>query len=344
MSQALLDSKRGLLIEYLKPLYYSDYHQKIWYAKQDGTQINPYDIAQQICLPDAMGTTIGSVYMVGSMIDQDDRLRFELTPEHLFETKFRFPELLDAIIVGEPLKHCLEILRGNPSTAFATDKYGNDSLYHILEKSLSNPAMSFKDYLTLFNRLLDIVGVLDYPNRYVEERVLYLASSRKCVKKYPSFFKTLIRRGADVNFVFSSRYDDETMMFHLVYDSMHIVNVAPQTIIESIDLLLCHGADINWRTEGDFGILNYLQCPKNSDYDIWQYLLSKGVDFFDSILEECRSLHFREKHELVNRWPTTMGIIMLKEIGLYHHLDCDTFIDLYEFTFDAFVPLSVHDM
>jgi hypothetical protein len=337
MLHDVYDSTRDRLIQHLKPLYYHDYHNYKWYTKTNNVYISIVDLIDEICLSD---NTTWKYENVFNIILHDDNLKFELTPNDLFETKFLFPELLDAILDGDPLHHCLEILRGNPSTAFATDKYGNDSLYHILEKSLSNPAMSFKEYLTLFNRLLDIVGALDCPNRYVEERVLYLASSRNCVKKYPSFLKTLIRRGANVNFVFGENpHYEESIMYHLAddYKSIYQVKVPQKTLIYLFDLLHCHGADINWRNDNDFCILHFFTCRKNSDYDIWQYLLSKGLDFSDSLLEECRSCHLPKKHELVNRWPTTMGIIVLKEIGLYHHLDCDTFMDLYEFTFDAFV-------
>ena len=137
------------------------------------------------------------------------------------------------------------------------------------------------------------------------------------------------------------------LLFDQEDDNESVPLPVPETVLGLIDLLLCHGADISWRDKfNNNGILNYAFCESNSDYVICQYLLSKGADFSAShdVLDIFKQGGLREKHELVNRWPTTMGIIMLKEIGLYHHLDCDTFIDLYEFTFDAFVPLNVHDM
>jgi hypothetical protein len=348
MSQPLSISNKDHLIEYLKPLYYHDYYKDNWYIKQNGTQTFFDDMSQQICSPDAMGSTFGNENEVAIMLFSE-YVRFEMTPEHLFETNLFFPQLLDAIIVDQPLKHCLQILEENPSTVNATDKYGNNSLYHIIERCLLKKNSCIDQCMTLFNRILDRVGVVGFPRTSAEERILYLATSRKCVKRYPSFLKTLIRRGLNANFIFPN-YDGDshyTIMTRLLFDHdadelfvppYYVPPTVPKTVLGLIDLLLCHGADINWRDKyGNLGILNFSVCNKNSDYDICQYLLSKGADFSPSVLHTFERCDLHKKYELVNRWPTTMGIIMLKEIGLYHHLDCDTFMDLYEFTFNAFV-------
>jgi len=340
MSQTLLLSNEDRLIEYLKPLYYHDYYKDNWYMKLNGTQTFFHDMSQQVCSPDAMGSTIGNEYRVTMMLISE-YVRLEMTPEHLFETNFLFPELLDAIIADQPLKHCLKILEENPSTVNATDKYGNSSLYHIIERCLMKSIMSIDQCMTLFNRILDRIGVVGFPRTYAEERILYLATSRKCVKKYPSFLKTLIRRGLNVNFIFPTYGAQFTIMRRLLDDCDAYYGAVPPTVPKSvlglIDLLLCHGAYINWRNIiSNDGILNFSVCESNSDYDVCQYLLSKGADFSDSVLQHFKSFDLHKKYELVNRWPTTMGIIMLKEIGLYHHLDCDTFIDLWDFTRETY--------
>lgn len=350
MSHTLSISNEDHLIEYLKPLYYHDYHKNEWYIRENGTETSFDDMSQQICLPDAMGTTFGNENEVELMLCCE-YIRLEMTPNHILQTNLLFPQLLDAIIADQPLKHCLKILDENPSTVYATDKYGNNSLYHIIERCLLKNTLSIDHCMTLFNRVLDRVGVVGFPRTSAEERILFLATSRKCVKRYPSFLKTLIRRGLNVNFIFPTD-DGEvqfTIMRRLLFDRDADDGFVPPTVPKSVlglmDLLICHGADINWRNDiSNEGILSFALCESNSDYDVCQYLLSKGADFSDLVLQYFKSYHLHKKYELVNRWPTTMGIIMLKEIGLYHHLDCDTFMDLCEFTFDAFVPLNVHDM
>ena len=333
MSQTPSISNEDRLIEYLKPLHYHDYHKNEWYIRENGTETSFDDMAQQICLPHAMGTTFGNINKVVLML-LSDYVRLEMTPNHILQTNLLFPQLLDAIIADQPLKHCLQILDENPSTVYATDKYGNNSLYHIIERCLLKNTLSIDHCMTLFNRILDRVGVVGFPRTSAEERILFLATSRKCVKRYPSFLKTLIRRGLNVNFIFPGGAQLR-IMTRLLFDwRAHLGHLTvPKTVLGLIDLLICHGADINWRNDiSNEGILSFAFCESNSDYDVCQYLLSKGVDFSPSILQHFKSYHLHKKYELVNRWPTTMGIIMLKEIGLYHHMDCDTFIDLWQFT------------
>jgi hypothetical protein len=276
------------------------------------------------------------------MLDSD-YVKFEMTPKHLLESNTEFPDLIDALNTCKSLQECLLILEENPLTAYATDKYGNGTLYYIIQRCLFNCTMLPVDYLTLFNKVIDIVDAVGFPRTSAEERIVYIATSRNCVTKYPAFLETLIRRGANVNFVYSREGGQYTMMSRLLYDqeddNESIPLPVPITVLGLIDLLLCHAADISWRDKfNNNGILNYAFCLSNSDYVICQYLLSKGADFsaYHDVLDLFKHWGLREKHELVNRWPTTMAIIMLKEIGLYHHLDCDTFMDLYEFTFDAF--------
>ena len=338
MSHAHFDSQRDRLIEYLKPLYYHDYYKDTWYMKQNGSRTYEHHIVPQVCSPHALGSIFGNEYEVTMMLFSE-YVRLEMTPEHLFEPNLFFPQLLDAIIADQPLKHCLQILDENPSTVYATDKLGNNSLYHIIERCLLKNTLSIDHCMTLFNRILDRVGVVGFPRTSAEERIVFLATSRKCVKRYPSFLKTLIRRGLNVNFIFPGGAPWR-IMTRLLFDwRAHLGHLTvPKTVLGLIDLLICHGADINWRNDiSNEGILSFAFCESNSDYDVCQYLLSKGADFSDSVLQHFKSCHLHKKYELVNRWPTTMGIIMLKENGLYHHLDCDTFMDLYEFTFNAFV-------
>ena len=345
-SQALLLSNEDRLIEYLKPLYYHDYYKNEWYIRENGTQTIFDDMSRQICLPDAMGTTFGNENEVALMLFSE-YVRVEMTPNHILETNFLFPQLLDAIIADQPLKHCLKILDENQSTVYATDKFGNNSLYHIIERCLLKKTISIDQCMTLFNRILDRIGVVGFPRTSAEERILYLATSRKCVKRYPSFLKTLIRRGLNVNFIFPTDDGDVqfTIMNRLLFDRdadelfvpPYVPPTVPKTVLGLIDLLLCHGADINWRCiNTNDGILSSSFCESNSDYDVCQYLLSKGADSSQSDLRHFQSCNLPKKYELVNRWPTTMGIIMLKEIGLYHHLDCDTFFDLWDFTRETY--------
>jgi hypothetical protein len=346
MSKAGFISLKDHLIEYLKPLYYHDYHKNKWYTKENGTRTYSLDIASHVCLHNEIGTLIGT--LIGNEISvrimlNSDYVKFEMTPKHLLESNTEFPDLIDALKACQPLQECLRILAENPSTAFSTDKYGNGSLYHIIQRCLFNCTMLPVEYITLFNRILDIVGVVGFPRTSAEERIVYIATSRKCITKYPSFLETLIRRGANVKFVYSREGGQYTMMSRLLYDleddNESVPLPVPETVLGLIDLLLCHGADISWRDKfNNNGILNYAFCLSNSDYVICQYLLSKGADFSAShdVLDIFKQWGLREKHELVNRWPTTMGIIVLKEIGLYHHLDCDTFFDLWDFTRETY--------
>ena len=34
---------------------------------------------------------------------------------------------------------------------------------------------------------------------------------------------------------------------------------------------------------------------------------------------------------ILRKWPMTMAILVLNELGLYHHIDCSSLIDLFQY-------------
>ena len=189
------------------------------------------------------------------------------------------------------------------------------------------------------DRLLDMGANIN------DKNILNYSLSAISLRASSDGLTTLIRRGANPNTIIHK----EPLMWHVAYGYMlfdELENTMIDKSIETLEFLLNHGAEINLQnTHGD----NILTCVV--DPTIFSFLLSKGANFYlpnksgKTPYDKLRSYQSRDTHvSYLNRWPTTMGIIMLKEIGLYQHLDCDTFMDLYDFTFDDFLQLNDDDM
>ena len=73
--------------------------------------------------------------------------------------------------------------------------------------------------------------------------------------------------------------------------------------LEIVQLLLCQGADISFRTNGGSTALDY-----------------------------ASSYGHLEVADCLRKWPWTMAIIALKEdLAVYHLLDASTIIDLWQY-------------
>ena len=69
--------------------------------------------------------------------------------------------------------------------------------------------------------------------------------------------------------------------------------------------------------------------------DIVALLLSNGADLrYRSKygLDTCLSLATSDEiRSVFRKWPTCIGVLVLQEVCIYHHIDCRSIIDLYQF-------------
>lgn len=141
------------------------------------------------------------------------------------------------------------------------------------------------------------------------------------------FFDLLRKDDIDVNWV-----NDEWHGF----TPIHMGSAGGHTII--VSKLISKNADINKYNNYNETPLLYASLWGN--VDIVQMLLSEGanyhtIDIYGRTPREasCRYDKIVNKQEIVDifdRWPVTMTILCLKEIGLYHWVDM-SLIDLNEF-------------
>ena len=178
--------------------------------------------------------------------------------------------------------------------------------------------------------------------------MLYFVSSSEVLAKRPSFLETLILRGLNVNFVFGSRFDYQEgcervsrSLLGRILESVIDDDDGPSesTIIRLIEMMIERGANINWVNER--GTANIILFDDGSKYDyVLEYFLCNGANFRVGVTRsDTRTLceyydgnDAPRKAAIVNRWPTMMAMIVFECLGIYHMIDCDTWIDLFLFT------------
>lgn len=109
--------------------------------------------------------------------------------------------------------------------------------------------------------------------------------------------------------------------------------------VNVVELLLSKGANIhdkiiNDNNSEDDGF-NSLMCASFRGHaDIVKLLLINGADIHDKDIEgrTCFSLTRSDTiRQLLQKWPITMAIIALKELGLYDQIDKFSIMDIYQF-------------
>ena len=105
--------------------------------------------------------------------------------------------------------------------------------------------------------------------------------------------------------------------------------------IEIIKLLILNGANIY--DEDGYGN-SCISCASiNGKIEIIKLLLSKGANIYQKnkynrtpIMEAYKNNKINVI-EILKKWPLTMLIIVLQELSVYHILDCESFIDFYQY-------------
>ena len=89
-----------------------------------------------------------------------------------------------------------------------------------------------------------------------------------------------------------------------------------------------NGADVNYLDTSGNSCLYYLtsnQASIDRLQDIKRCLIANGA----SIPDNHRALMDPD----FQRWPVCTGIISLQELIIYHHLDCSSIIDLWQYLY-----------
>jgi ankyrin repeat protein len=109
-----------------------------------------------------------------------------------------------------------------------------------------------------------------------------------------------------------------------------------------VEFLLSKGANVNDRSTN--GLSAMLWAARNGHVRIVKLLLSNGASLYDTTTlynvngDNCLSLTIRNlvhPHLSLStrfqKWPLSMAIIALKALGVYHHLDAQSIIDLHQY-------------
>jgi len=324
------------IIDYIVEHCECDYHLRKWKCKIPGKDVSSWSVAWKF-FGNAM--TADNLVMVHEMF-KSKHIMYLCSSQSVFQTNFQHPELLNAIKHRKSLEHCNAVLEQNPATVYATDKYGDGPLYHLVQRSTTQDS-SF--IIPLFTKIIDVTGI---PQDDLNgENMLYLVSSSEVLAKHPSFLETLILRGLNVNFVFGKRFSpdgyDCGVSQSLLGRTLESVKSNGTSIIRLTDMMLQRGANINWVDEHGEPIVLCFDWYDNDEikYDfVLDYLLCNGANFGDGAANGNNSLCkfysklCQRKAGIVNRWPTMMAMIVFECLCIYHLIDCDTWTDLFSFT------------
>jgi hypothetical protein len=110
-----------------------------------------------------------------------------------------------------------------------------------------------------------------------------------------------------------------------------------------VELLLSKGANIHDK-DNKHGYSPIIMASARNDDKMVDLLLSKGASLQDTDIFGSTPIYFARESELnpnpyrkhgvlyhLHKWPTTMAIIMLMELALYHKVETDSLIDLHHF-------------
>jgi ankyrin repeat protein len=165
---------------------------------------------------------------------------------------------------------------------------------------------------------------------------------------------TFIRKGADVNelnhmgkspLYLASEYGHYSIVSSLLncpalnltlqtnYTALHIASENGHSSI--VKMLLRKGIDVNSKDKYGFTPI-MVACYEGKD-DIVSLLLTKDADISIrninnlSCLDIARNWNHTKIVDILERWPTTMGIIGLQGNRVSGNIEMDSYIDLHEF-------------
>lgn len=155
--------------------------------------------------------------------------------------------------------------------------------------------------------------------------------------------------------------DGKTALFYAL-ESANSINYRTDEYLIVADWLIKKGANVNHldntgKTCLDYSIENNNSIEHNNSLDIKRYLLANGATIPNNQVAINVPIHVpvyinfqapNAAHEPAPapapapvpipdldflRWPACMGIISLQELFIYHHLDCSSIIELWEFLY-----------
>jgi len=120
-----------------------------------------------------------------------------------------------------------------------------------------------------------------------------------------------------------------------IFRNSPIILMSYTGYIKIIKLLILNGANIY--DEDGYGN-SCISCASiNGKTEIIKLLLSKGANINQKnkynrtpIMEAYKNKNI-EVIKILKRWHLTMLIIILQELVVYHTLDCESFIDFYQY-------------
>jgi ankyrin repeat protein len=121
-----------------------------------------------------------------------------------------------------------------------------------------------------------------------------------------------------------------------IFGNSPIILMSYTGYIKIIKLLILNGANIY--DEDGYGNSCIICASINGKNEIIKLLLSKGANINQKnkynrrtpIMEAYKNNNI-EVIKILKRWPLTMIIIVLQELVVYHNLDCEFFIDFYQY-------------
>ena len=99
-----------------------------------------------------------------------------------------------------------------------------------------------------------------------------------------------------------------------------------------VELLLSKGADIN--DKNNYGDSAIIEASAHGHVNVVKLLLCKGssINGIDNDRKSAVSASNDDKiKHILRKWPMTMAILILKELGIYYQTDTRTLIDLYQY-------------
>ena len=181
-------------------------------------------------------------------------------------------------------------------------------------------------YIEIANILIDFGADINFKDGLRGETALHIAA----FNGYLQIMKMLLQRGAEVNAVATGSG---------LTPLMHACEYGNDDMVE---LLLDFGADVNVNTDqyaiAEFPTNALFIATSNVHVEIQKMLLARGA----SIIQECENGDvisafteaepFHEIFDNLDKWPTTMFLIMMENYGLSNSLDFASIQDFMEFS------------
>jgi ankyrin repeat protein len=233
-----------------------------------------------------------------------------------------FRKLLHKTSELDPPSILLQILENQPRTAHYVE---TGTFLTPLMLAITNNKRAHEkhgeNYEEVIQKLLDN-GVYPDAVNSLDQSAIILAIYSMNYSMNP--FAMLISAGADVHTV----YEDRCLHMTILIECSN-----PEFVIQSIEMLIGKGADLNRVSQDGFNPFFEAALDDECSMEVLHFLLSKGCDFFT----ETDTFDFfcdegSEAYTCVNRWPLIMCVIVTQEIGMYNLIDLGVWNLLFDLT------------